>query len=44
MEAGRQVLSRDEVNADTYAVTIDGEPINHEPAAEVPMAQRYFLF
>lgn len=37
-------LPRIEVNPDTYAVTIDGELIDHEPAAEVPMAQRYFLF
>lgn len=33
-----------EVNPNTYAVTIDGELIEHEPAEEVPMAQRYFLF
>ncbi|MFJ8269876.1 urease subunit alpha [Streptomyces sp. NPDC094154] len=35
---------RIEVDADTYAVRVDGELIEHEPAAEVPMAQRYFLF
>ena len=37
-------LPRIEVNPDTYAVKIDGELIDHEPATEVPMAQRYFLF
>lgn len=37
-------LPRIEVNPDTYAVTVDGELIEHEPASEVPMAQRYFLF
>lgn len=33
-----------EVNPDTYAVKVDGELVEHEPAGEVPMAQRYFLF
>jgi urease subunit alpha len=33
-----------EVNPDTYAVRVDGELIEHEPAETVPMAQRYFLF
>jgi urease subunit alpha len=37
-------LPRIEVDPDTYSVTIDGELIEHEPATEVPMAQRYFLF
>jgi urease subunit alpha len=32
------------VDPDTYSVTIDGELAEHEPATEVPMAQRYFLF
>ncbi|MGH3352266.1 MAG: urease subunit alpha [Nocardioides sp.] len=32
------------VDPDTYGVTVDGELIEHEPAAEVPMGQRYFLF
>lgn len=32
------------VNPDTYGVTVDGELIQHEPANEVPMGQRYFLF
>jgi urease subunit alpha len=35
---------RIEVNPDTYAVRVDGELIEHEPAVELPMAQRYFLF
>jgi urease subunit alpha len=35
---------RIEVDPDTYAVRIDGQLADHEPAAEVPMAQRYFLF
>ncbi|APX33795.1 urease subunit alpha [Brachybacterium sp. P6-10-X1] len=33
-----------EVDPDTYAVRVDGELIEHEPAEFVPMAQRYFLF
>ena len=33
-----------EVDTDTYAVRIDGELIEHDPAEFVPMAQRYFLF
>jgi urease subunit alpha len=32
------------VAPDTFAVTIDGELIEAMPAAELPMAQRYFLF
>jgi len=32
------------VDADTFAVTIEGEPIDADPAAELPLAQRYFLF
>jgi urease subunit alpha len=35
---------RIDVDPDTYAVRIDGELIEHEPAQFVPMAQRYFLF
>ncbi|PWI06932.1 urease subunit alpha [Streptomyces sp. NWU339] len=35
---------RIDVDADTYSVRVDGELIEHEPADEVPMAQRYFLF
>ncbi|HET7054817.1 MAG TPA: urease subunit alpha [Thermomicrobiales bacterium] len=37
-------LPRIEVDSDTYSVRIDGELIEHEPATELPMAQRYFLF
>ena len=33
-----------EVDPQTYEVTIDGELITCEPAIELPMAQRYFLF
>jgi hypothetical protein len=32
------------VDPDTFAVTIDGDLIEAEPATELPMAQRYFLF
>jgi urease subunit alpha len=35
---------RIEVDPETYRVTIDGELATCEPAAELPMAQRYFLF
>ncbi|MGW1228382.1 urease subunit alpha [Streptomyces sp. NPDC001515] len=37
-------LPRVEVDPDSFAVTIDGDPVEPEPAAELPMAQRYFLF
>ncbi|MEO0357569.1 MAG: urease subunit alpha [Pseudomonadota bacterium] len=33
-----------EVNPETYEVRADGEILTCQPAAEVPMAQRYFLF
>ena len=33
-----------EVDADTFTVRIDGEVWAEQPAAELPMAQRYFLF
>jgi urease subunit alpha len=33
-----------EVDAETYAVHADGELLVCEPAKELPMAQRYFLF
>ncbi|MEM7097611.1 MAG: urease subunit alpha [Pseudomonadota bacterium] len=33
-----------EVDPETYEVRADGELINCEPAAELPLAQRYFLF
>ncbi|MER7756261.1 urease subunit alpha [Kitasatospora sp. NPDC097643] len=32
------------VEPDTFTVTIDGEPVTPEPAVELPLAQRYFLF
>jgi urease subunit alpha len=32
------------VDPDTFAVRIDGDLIEEQPAAELPMAQRYFLF
>ncbi len=32
------------VEPDTFTVRIDGEVIEEAPAAELPMAQRYFLF
>lgn len=35
---------RIEVDPETYTVTVDGEPCTCEPAAVLPMAQRYFLF
>ncbi|GGK85823.1 urease subunit alpha [Mangrovihabitans endophyticus] len=35
---------RIEVEADTFTVRIDGEVIEPEPVAELPMAQRYHLF
>jgi urease subunit alpha len=33
-----------EVDPDTFTVRVDGEVIEPEPAVELPMAQRYFLF
>ncbi|MDT0322389.1 urease subunit alpha [Streptomyces millisiae] len=32
------------VDPDTFTVSIDGEPVVPEPATELPLAQRYFLF
>ncbi|EFC82430.1 urease subunit alpha [Parafrankia sp. EUN1f] len=32
------------VDPDTFTVRVDGEAIEPEPATELPMAQRYFLF
>jgi urease subunit alpha len=37
-------LPRVEVDAETYEVRADGELLICEPATELPMAQRYFLF
>src|SRR5690606_39144546 len=33
-----------EVEPDTFAVRVDGELIEADPAVELPLAQRYFLF
>jgi urease subunit alpha len=33
-----------EIDAETYEVRADGELLTCEPAMELPMAQRYFLF
>jgi len=33
-----------EVDSETYEVKVDGELIECEPASELPLAQRYFLF
>jgi urease subunit alpha len=33
-----------EVDLDTFVVRVDGEAVEPSPAAELPMAQRYFLF
>ena len=33
-----------EVHPETYEVRADGELLTCEPAQELPMAQRYFLF
>ncbi|MET7640885.1 urease subunit alpha [Streptomyces sp. NPDC005438] len=35
---------RVEVDPDSFTVTVDGEPVDPEPASQLPMAQRYFLF
>ena len=32
------------VDPDTFMVTVDGDTIEQDPARELPMAQRYFLF
>ncbi|MGV0746379.1 urease subunit alpha [Mycolicibacterium sp. XJ870] len=37
-------LPRIEVEPDTFTVRIDGDVWQEQPAAELPMAQRYFLF
>jgi urease subunit alpha len=33
-----------DVDSETFAVRVDGELIQPQPAQELPMAQRYFLF
>jgi len=35
---------RIEVDPDTFTVTVDGEVMEADPASELPLAQRYFLF
>ncbi len=37
-------LPRIDVDPDTFTVTIDGDVWAEQPATELPMAQRYFLF
>jgi urease subunit alpha len=37
-------MPRIDVDPDTFTVRIDGEVWREQPAAELPMAQRYFLF
>ena len=37
-------LKRIEVDPETYSVKADGEHLTCEPAQELPLAQRYFLF
>ena len=37
-------LPRIEVDPETYVVRADGELLACEPATELPLAQRYFLF
>jgi urease subunit alpha len=37
-------LPRIEVDPDTFTVRIDGDVWHEQPATELPMAQRYFLF
>jgi urease subunit alpha len=37
-------LPRIVVDPETYVVTADGEALRSQPAAELPLAQRYFLF
>ena len=37
-------LPKIEVDPETYTVKADGRELRCEPAIELPMAQRYFLF
>jgi urease subunit alpha len=41
---GNDVCPDVRVDPDTFAVTIDGDLVEEQPATELPMAQRYFLF
>ena len=38
------LLPEIEVDPETYEVRLDGQLVTSEPAAELPLAQRYFLF
>jgi urease subunit alpha len=38
------LLPNIEVDPETYEVRVDGELVTSEPATELPLAQRYFLF
>ncbi len=38
------LLPNIEVDSETYEVRLDGELVTSEPASELPLAQRYFLF
>jgi urease subunit alpha len=38
------LLPNIEVDPETYEVRVDGEVLTSEPASELPLAQRYFLF
>ncbi len=37
-------MPRLQVDPQTYEVRVDGEVVSCEPAEDLPMAQRYFLF
>jgi urease subunit alpha len=41
---GNDALPDIRVDPDTFTVRVDGEVVEESPAAELPMAQRYFLF
>ena len=41
---GNDAMPQVEVDPDTFTVRIDGEVWEEQPATELPMAQRYFLF
>ena len=38
------VLADIQVNPETFQVTVDGELVHSDPAYELPLTQRYFLF
>jgi len=42
--AGNSATPQVRVDPDSFAVRIDGELVEPDPVAELPMAQRYFLF